>query len=109
MSDWMIHTAWLDHCPNTVVEALGVEVPVICAEDGGTKELVRNYGIVLKEYTPYDFQLTDYENPPRLDIKQIQNTLPERRSLGMPPDVSIELCAKKYIDAFEDILNRENT
>lgn len=104
-SDWMIHAAWLDHCPNTVVEALSCGVPVICTQDGGTCELVGSYGITLSEKTPYDFSLADYDSPPTLDISsQITRKLPDRSKLGKPQDMSIRRSAIKYVDAFKQLL-----
>jgi glycosyltransferase involved in cell wall biosynthesis len=102
-ADWMLHLAWLDHCPNTVVEALSKNLPVICTEAGGTCELVTNYGIMLKEDKKYDFELVDYENPPILKVEQLTK-LPEKTSLGNPPDVSINFCAKEYLKVFENLL-----
>ena len=104
-SDWMLHLAWLDHCPNTVIEALSCKVPVICAEDGGTKELIQGYGLILNERVKYDFQLTNYDEPPDMKIENMQlNPLPTRSSLGPIPDVSIETAAKKYCEVFESVL-----
>lgn len=62
-SDWMIHLAWLDHCPNVVVEAMSQGCPVICTDSGGTQEIVGRNGIILREDTPYDFSLLDYDSP----------------------------------------------
>lgn len=101
--DWMIHLAWLDHCPNTVVEALACGTPVICTEDGGTKEIVGSYGIVLQEKTPYDYDLVDYDNPPSLDFSQIMKSLPKKESLGAQPFLKIEDTAKSYLDFFQSI------
>ena len=98
-ADWMLHLAWLDHCPNTVIEAISRGLPVICSEDGGTKEIVKNFGIILKEKKTYSFELTNYENPPELDVFQIKN-LPNKESLGNPLEVSIYSCAKEYISFF---------
>lgn len=102
-SDWMIHLGWLDHCPNTVVESLSVKTPVICTEDGGTKELVGSYGLVLHEKEKYQYQLADYDNPPELDIRQIQTKLPEKSHMNYNIDVSIETCVKEYVRIFEEI------
>lgn len=65
-SDWMIHLAWLDHCPNVVVEALSQGCPVICSSSGGTSEIVRQNGIIVDEKFSYDFRLIDYDNPPEI-------------------------------------------
>lgn len=96
--DWMLHAAWLDHCPNTVVEALSQKTPVICSEHGGTKELVQGYGIILKENSSYNFELADYDNPPQLDVTQITNKLPKKEELSSHEDVSMIRCLKEYIE-----------
>lgn len=96
-SNWMLHTAWLDHCPNTVVESLSQGTPVICSEHGGTKELVQGYGIVLKENAKYNFELTDYDRPPALDITQITNKLITKDKLTKSFDISMERTVKDYI------------
>ena len=70
-ADWMIHLAWLDHCPNVVVEALSQNCPVICSSSGGTKEIVRKSGIIVPEIEEYDYRLTDYTSPPKIDISNI--------------------------------------
>lgn len=103
IADWMIHLAWLDHCPNVVVEALSRNLPVICSEDGGTKELVQNYGLILKEQTEYKFELTDYDFPPTIDVSQVTN-LPHKNILGGAPNVDIFNIAKLYLETFESIL-----
>ena len=73
MSDAMIHLAWLDHCPNVVVEALSQKCPVICTDSGGTKEIVASGGFILPEPEQYNFELTDYDSPYSLDLSLLQN------------------------------------
>jgi len=102
-SNWMLHTAWLDHCPNTVVEALSQGTPVICSEHGGTKELVQEYGIILNEKNDYNFELTEYENPPDIDITQITNKLPLKETLDKTFDVSMNRTLKEYLSFLERI------
>lgn len=87
VADWMIHLAWLDHCPNVVVEALSQNCPVICTDSGGTGEIVKNNGIIIPETTPYAFELTDYDNPYKLEIPSLEL-----------PDVSID---NSYLDIEE--------
>ncbi len=107
-ANWMLHTAWLDHCPNTVVECLSQDTPVVCSDQGGTKELVQNYGVILKESKEYNFELTDYNNPPILDIHQIKSKLPDKTSLQKCFDVSMERCLRDYINFINEILNENN-
>jgi glycosyltransferase involved in cell wall biosynthesis len=94
-ADWMFHLAWLDHCPNTVIEALSQGTPVICSNQGGTKELVQGFGIILEE-KEYDFSLMDYDNPPSIDVSQVTQ-LPHKNDLKKSFDISIERTLKEYM------------
>jgi len=76
IADWFIHLAWLDHCPNVVVEALSQGCPVICTDSGGTPEVVGKNGVIINENIPYNFELTDYDLPydihvPKIDLPSI--------------------------------------
>jgi glycosyltransferase involved in cell wall biosynthesis len=75
-ADYMLHLAWLDHCPNVVVEAIACGLPVIHSFDGGTKEIVRDWGVALNEQRPYEYSLEDYDNPPLIDVTQVAVPLP---------------------------------
>lgn len=101
-SNWMLHLAWLDHCPNTVVESLSQGTPVICSEQGGTKELVQGFGITLKEKNEYNFELANYDNPPEIDVTQVSK-LPEKMQLGNSHDVSMENSLLNYLDIFKNV------
>lgn len=101
-ANWMLHLAWLDHCPNTVVESLSQGTPVICSEQGGTKELVQKYGIVLQEKNEYKFELVNYDNPPSIDVKQISK-LPEKNELGNSHDVTMEFCLSNYLNFLQGV------
>lgn len=102
MSDWMLHLAWLDHSPNSVVESLSQSTPVMCSENGGTKELVGDFGIILKEQNPYSFTLENYDNPPTIDVSQI-TMLPEKNALGQHVNIDIGYVANAYIDFFKTL------
>ena len=71
IADWFLHLAWLDHCPNVVIEALSQGCPVICTDSGGTKEIVKNNGIVIKENNLYKYELTNYDRPYDLIIDDV--------------------------------------
>lgn len=106
VSDWMIHLAWADHCPNVVVEALSQGTPVICSEVGGTKELIAHgaYGMVLKE-TKYNFELVDYDNPPDIDVTQV-TFLPTRYELHYDaiPTINIVDVVDDYVKLFKELV-----
>ena len=101
IADWMIHLAWLDHCPNVVVEAVASGVPVICAESGGTKELVGGFGAVILEKQEYGFELVDYDKPPAIDVSNF--VLPDKDSLGQPLNVDIGDVVNRYIDLLKSL------
>lgn len=108
IADWMIHLAWLDHCPNVVVECLMQGTPVICSEAGGTKELVGKFGIVLKEQVQYNFELVNYDVPPNIDFaSQITEILPEPSTLGNHACIDIKKIAKDYVELFKEVLERD--
>ena len=91
-SDWMIHMAWLDHCPNVVVEAISQNCAVICSSSGGTKEIVSSNGLVIQENNPYNFELTDYDSPYMIEIPSID--LPDLKIDNSYLDIKI--VSRKY-------------
>jgi glycosyltransferase involved in cell wall biosynthesis len=107
--DAFIHLAWLDHCPNTVVEALACGLPVLCTHNGGTKEIVRSNGIVIKCEEDYDFKKVDLYNPPLCDKKTVAEGIEQILNWNKPLETDylrIENVAKDYMQAAEKILNQ---
>ena len=98
IADWMIHLAWLDHCPNVVVEALSQNCAVICTDSGGTREIVKNNGIIIKENKKYNFELTDYDYPYDLDLGVMD--LPEINVDNAY--LNIKKIAQKYLRILEN-------
>jgi len=105
VADYMVHLAWLDHCPNVVVEALSVGCPVICTDSGGTSELVEGRGIVFPD-KEWDFEPHDLYDPPELNLDECARMF-EEKSVELPidnNDLDIEFVAKKYVDFFKTVL-----
>ena len=74
-SKYFLHLAWLDHCPNVVVDARASGCQIICSSAGGTKEIAGPDSIVVQE-DEWDFEPLDLYNPPALDFsKNIKNVL----------------------------------
>jgi glycosyltransferase involved in cell wall biosynthesis len=107
VADWMIHLAWADHCPNVVVEALSQGCPVICSETGGTKELVKDDGIVLKEIYDYQFEAFDYDSPPALDVSQLK-MLPARPNVDRSR-MDIDVIVGEYEKVLSKAVNSRTT
>lgn len=107
--DAFIHLAWLDHCPNTVVEALACGLPVLCSHNGGTKEIVRSNGIIIRCEEDYDFSKVDLYNPPICDKRIVAEGIEQILNWNKALETSylrIENVAKGYMQVAEKILNQ---
>ena len=98
-ADAMIHLAWLDHCPNVVVEAISQDCPVICTDSGGTKEILGTGGYVVSESQKYNFELLDYDNPYDLDLSCLRDV----DVSGLEVDKS-KIDLLKVADKYEKVL-----
>lgn len=70
-SSHLIHLAWLDHCPNVVVDARAAGCRIVCSSSGGTEEVAGNDAIVVQEDV-WDLSPVDLYSPPRLDFARIR-------------------------------------
>lgn len=103
ISDWMLHFCYLDNSPNTVVEALSQGCPVICSSEGGTKEIVEACGgHVVEEEAKYDFNIFDYDSPPKFPIDKIPSL--DVRPIVDNTIIDIKNVAKRYARVLEDVL-----
>lgn len=71
LADMLIHIAWLDTCPNTVIEAVTSGLPVLCSNQGGTPDIVKTCraGIISLCDEDYDgSHLVDLYHPPQPDM-----------------------------------------
>jgi glycosyltransferase involved in cell wall biosynthesis len=101
--DWMIHLSWLDHCPNVVVDAVSVGTPIICSDQGGTREIIIHkdsntlFGVLIPESFDYQWDLIDTDDPPIINISNIDmDSLPKKESLCLAPNVNISKTAEMY-------------
>ena len=91
-SDYFLHLAWLDHCPNVVVDARASGCRIICSSTGGTKEIAGKDAIVIQE-EEWDFSPLNLYDPPEMDFsKKIDNPFDSNYNMGE--------VAKKYEDFF---------
>jgi glycosyltransferase involved in cell wall biosynthesis len=65
-SSTFVHLAYLDHCPNVVVDAEFYKCKIICSDSGGTKEIISK-GTIIKE-KEWDLNPTKLYLPPSLDF-----------------------------------------
>ena len=102
--DAMVHLSWLDWCPNSVVEGLASGLPVLCSHNGGTKELVKDNGVIIQleeDYIP-GTEL-DLYSPPKVNIDTIVDGILEVLEVEsgfIREDLKIENVAQKYLKLF---------
>tara|TARA_R110000824_G_scaffold318052_4_gene505160 strand:+ start:475 stop:1368 length:894 start_codon:yes stop_codon:yes gene_type:complete len=102
--DAMIHLAWLDWCPNTVVEALASGLPILCSHNGGTKDIVQDNGVVIELEDDYIIgQELDLYSPPEVDVEIIADGVFKLLEMPTTPnreDLKISNVALKYKTIF---------
>lgn len=67
-SDYFVHLAFLDHCPNVVVDASACGCRIICSSTGGTKEVALNATLI--EESEWDFRPLKLYQPPKMDFSR---------------------------------------
>ena len=97
-SSTFIHLAYLDHCPNVVVDAQASGCKIICSNSGGTHEIVSD-GIIINEES-WNFEPIKLYQPPymkwnELEVKKEQ--LDKEKS-------SIVNCSEKYFKIMKELL-----
>ena len=97
-SDYFLHLAWLDHCPNVVVDARAAGCKIICSSSGGTKEIAGKDAVVIEE-DDWDFSPVKLYRPPILDFsRSVKNQY--------DTDISINRAADEYLEVFNEVLNK---
>lgn len=98
-SKYFLHLAWLDHCPNVVVDARASGCQIICSSAGGTKEIAGPDAIVIEE-NGWDFKPVKLYEPPSMDFsKKIKN--------DWEVAYDMHLVANKYKGFMEEVINEK--
>ena len=102
-----IHLCWIDCCPNSVVEAIAAEIPVISNNVGGTRELVEpSGGIVCNIDAPFHMKPCKLYSPPKINrniiaeamIKTTQEKLTIKNK-----HIQINQIATQYLNFFRSL------
>ena len=67
-----VHLAWLDHCPNVVVDARASGCQVYCSSTGGTPEVAGSAAKVVTE-AAWNYEPLELYEPPALDFGKIED------------------------------------
>ena len=94
-SSTFIHLAYLDHCPNVVVDAQAASCRIICSSTGGTSEIVENGTIVVED--EWDFKPCKLYKPPVLKFNSFKH-------FSMSKNRNIVNCADKYYKILKGVL-----
>ena len=96
ISTTFIHLAWLDHCPNVVVDARSAGCNIVCSSTGGTREIAgENAMIAIEE--EWDYSPVKLYKPPKIDFSKLEIN-------GLKSDISIDQVALNYMNVFERFL-----
>lgn len=90
-----VHLAFLDHCPNVVVDARAAGCKIVVSSSGGTKEIA-GLGATVVEDIEWDMNPLDLYSPPKLDFSKKCNN-------NFNSDINIENVAKNYIESLEKL------
>ena len=101
-SKYFVHLAFLDCCPNVIIDARACGCHIICTDSGGSREIAGSNATVIKDLD-WDFKPLDLYNPIKLDFsRKIDNSEFE------DSDYDMFNVSKQYFDFIEKSL-RGNT
>lgn len=105
-STFVVHLAYVDWCPNSVVESIVAGKNVLHSSTGGTKEVVEKNGIAVTD-KPWKFKTIDLYSPPSLDSEEVARAYRDMLLLPKPNAdyLSIENAANNYIQYCKEIIN----
>ena len=92
-SKYFLHLAWLDHCPNVVVDARASGCQIVCTSAGGTKEIAGDDAIIVEEQE-WDYSPVELYSPPKLDFSNKIFKNPYNKAYN----IDISNVANKYLD-----------
>lgn len=96
ISTYFIHLAYLDHCPNVVVDARASGCKIICSSAGGTREIAGPSATIIEE-PEWDFSFLDIKEPPQISYSDVvQNAIES--------NISMARSARSYLDFFTEVL-----
>ena len=88
-----IHLAFLDHCPNVVVDARAAGCDIVVSSSGGTKEISGIDATIVQDLE-WDMRPLDLYSPPALDFTKTYKN-------DISSDIDIRSVASRYIDSLE--------
>ncbi len=94
-SSHFIHLAWLDHCPNVVIDARASGCHIVCSSSGGTAEIAGKDSTIIQE-DEWDLNPVKLYSPPIMDFSNKTNT-------DFDSEIDMSLVASRYIKILEEV------
>lgn len=94
-SSTFLHLAFLDHCPNVVVDARASGCKLIVASSGGTKEIAGLHATILEDLV-WDMLPLDLYAPPPLDYSKTNKN-------EIVSEIDIIRVSRRYIETLESL------
>ena len=99
-SKYFVHLAWIDHCPNVVVDARVCGCEIICSSTGGTKEIAGPGATVIQE-EEWDLKPLSFITPPGMDLsKKFENNIDS--------NLDMSYAAENYINFLTKVTEKKN-
>jgi len=103
-----MHLAWIDWCPNSVVEYICNNKPVIYTNSGGTKYIVKGNGVSIGDID-WNFNPLDLYSPPKINKEEVVDAmflLLEKKMIIKNSHIDIYNIASEYKSFFEEVLSK---
>ena len=105
-STTFVHLAYLDHCPNVVIDAQAAGCKIICSSTGGTHEVVDNGIMVLED--EWDMKPCTLYKPPNMDFSKTKEIAVHRdfrdKKTGKKVSCFVQ-CVNSYYNIFKEVKN----
>lgn len=104
--DYQLHLCHIDSCPNAVVEGLSSGLNILCTNLGGTKELVKDNGVVL-EVDKWKRKKMKKRALDSLDLETVAKgiyDLMDKKERTVRPDLDISCSAERYLRVLKRVL-----
>ena len=95
-SEKFVHLAFLDHCPNVVVDAQAAGCEIVCSSTGGTREIVKNGKVIVEKI--WDFNPLELYSPPSMDFTN------HFKLNSSDSSYDLDTASQMYFDKMSDIL-----
>lgn len=107
-SSTFVHLAYLDHCPNVVIDAQAAGCKIICSSTGGTHEVVDNGVMILED--EWDLKPCALYKPPNMDFSKIKEISAHRDFKDSKTNKKVSRfvkCVNSYYDLFKEVINEK--